>query len=257
MEEKTSESQQEIPTLLQTARRDRIYTTQEAASFAFGEQVALVFDDMISRSVPGYLDLQLLVASCAVKFYQEGKALYDLGCSTGTSLALIAKRLPQCSDIYGIDNSEAMLKQAKQKLSQLGVRSQIHLAQGTLQDVPFKESCFMTSNYTLQFLPQADRMPMLEKIFSALTPGGAFLISEKTLPSLPTADAQLMKELHEDFKRQNGYTESEVARKRESLTGVMCPIESNENIKQLKDVGFRTVFPVLQGYSFYSWLCIK
>lgn len=98
---------------------------------------------------------------------------------------------------------------------------------------------------------------MLQRIFSALIPGGAFLISEKTLPSLPAADAQLIKELHEDFKRQNGYTESEVARKRESLTGVMCPIESNENIKQLKDVGFHTVLPVLQGYSFYSWLCIK
>jgi len=257
MEEKNMEVGQEIPTLLQTARKDRIYTAQEAANFAFGEQVALVFDDMISRSVPGYLDLQLLVASCAVKFHSEGKAIYDLGCSTGTSLALIAKRLPHCSAIYGIDNSQAMLEQAEQKLSQLQVRSQIQLFHGSIQDISLEESCFITSNYTLQFLPPSERTSILQRIFSALLPGGAFLISEKTVPSLSATEVELIKELHEDFKQQNGYTASEVARKRESLTGVMCPIGSNENEQHLKAAGFHTVLPILQGYSFYSWLCLK
>ncbi|MCB0328737.1 MAG: methyltransferase domain-containing protein [Bdellovibrionales bacterium] len=250
-------TQSDIPALLNTARRDRIYVTKDAYSFAFGSDVAAVFDDMISRSVPCYLDLQLLVASSASRFFQPGTAIYDLGCSTGTSLALIAKRLPKVFDIYGIDNSKPMLLQAEKKLSDLKVLGQVILKRERLQDVEFRPASFITANYTFQFLPEVDREPMFEKVYSALVPGGAFILSEKTQPDVSAEHLELVKELHEDFKSQNGYSLSEVARKRESLRGVMRPIGERENISQLQNAGFQTIIPMIRGYSFISWLCIK
>lgn len=100
--------------LIQRAKRDQVYSTSEANAFAFGDDVAEVFDDMISRSVPGYLEIQLLMNSLVGRACSPGDTVYDLGCSTGTTLALIAKRFPQLNlNLVGIDSSRPMLERAE------------------------------------------------------------------------------------------------------------------------------------------------
>jgi tRNA (cmo5U34)-methyltransferase len=248
-------------TLLQATRQDRIYTTLEASAFAFGDSVAAVFDDMISRSVPYYLDLQLLSSSCAVKFYQPGTKIYDLGCSTATTLALIAKRLPSVKDLIGIDSSIPMLEKAEEKLKNLGVRDQISLLNRPLLDESnneafnFEPSSLIIANYTLQFLPFKDREKLLKNIFKCLVPGGALLVTEKTIPTKEAED--IIRNLHEDFKHQNGYSLSEIARKRDSLVGVMQPISEQENLDLFNSAGAKKTIEVMRGYSFVSWLCIN
>lgn len=243
--------------LLQTAQRDRIYTMQEASAFAFGEQVAEVFDDMISRSVPYYLDLQLLAVSSAVRFYTEGSAIYDLGCSTGTTLALIAKRFPESTPLFGVDSSKPMLDKAQEKLEKLKVLHQIQLICENVEDVIITTSSFVMANYTLQFIPITRRAAIVKKVYDSLVPGGAFLVSEKTIPNMPESESEIIKDLHEDFKLQNGYTSLEVARKRESLKGVMIPLTEETNTQMFQEAGFSSVIPVFRGYSFISWLCVK
>ena len=54
--------------------------------FTFNEQVAGVFDDMVSRSVPQYAEIQRMLAELTAYFATEGSNIYDLGCSTGTTL---------------------------------------------------------------------------------------------------------------------------------------------------------------------------
>lgn len=56
------------------------------SDFEFNEEVALVFDDMLIRSVPFYLEQQSLVANLASRFWIEGTKICDLGCSTGKTL---------------------------------------------------------------------------------------------------------------------------------------------------------------------------
>lgn len=242
--------------LLELARRDRIYATAESYSFAFGSEVAEVFDDMISRSVPYYLDLQLLSVSTAVKFYQENTALYDLGCATGTTLSLIAKRLPAASPLVGVDSSESMLEQANEKLGRLGVRSRVVLRNERLQSTQFLSASAVFCHYTLQFIKQSERPALLKKIYDALVPGGVLLISEKN--SDPEGEeGAVVRTLHEDFKSQNGYTASEIARKRESLSGVMLPFSEGENISMFQEAGFREVTCLMRGYQFCTWLCRK
>ncbi len=51
--------------------------------FEFNEEVTSVFDDMIKRSVPFYLESLKRQCQMTLRFYQPGTRIYDLGCSHG------------------------------------------------------------------------------------------------------------------------------------------------------------------------------
>ena len=59
--------------------------------FAFDEQVVHVFPNMISRSVPGYWEVNQKTAIWAKQFYQSGTVIYDLGASLGAFLGVLLK----------------------------------------------------------------------------------------------------------------------------------------------------------------------
>jgi len=242
---------------LDTASKDRIYLSKEAESFVFGKDVAGAFDDMAGRSIPNYFELQLLICNLAIRYYQSNSAIYDLGCSTATSLVVIHKALGGLVDrMIGIDSSLPMLEKAKEKLKRFGLTGKVDLRQARLQELNFEPSSFIFANYTLQFLPEQDRAGILNKVFNSLLPDGVFLLSEKVEIADPHEN-RIATELYEDFKRRNGYSDMEIAKKRESLKGVLLPLTEEKNLKLLSDAGFTTVVPVLRGYGFQSWLCIK
>ncbi|TPW09108.1 MAG: tRNA (cmo5U34)-methyltransferase, partial [Halothiobacillaceae bacterium] len=66
---------------------DRLYAhpRDTIPAFAFDEQVATVFDDMINRSVPGYRAVISLMGLFGEIFAQPNSTCYDLGCSLGAS----------------------------------------------------------------------------------------------------------------------------------------------------------------------------
>ncbi len=64
---------------------------ESITDFQFGEKVASVFDDMLERSVPFYREIQRMVADFAV----ENTNIYDLGCSTGTTMLFLNRHLSQ------------------------------------------------------------------------------------------------------------------------------------------------------------------
>ena len=65
-------------------KRDQVFmeTSALANDFTFNTEVAEVFDDMITRSVPFYLEQQSMIKEIAKKFWIPGTNIYDLGCST-------------------------------------------------------------------------------------------------------------------------------------------------------------------------------
>ena len=70
--------------------KDSIYSLQhsQASDFKFDSDVAGVFDDMVNRSVPFYEKIQRMTAELAADHCIEGSRIYDLGCSTGTSMSI-------------------------------------------------------------------------------------------------------------------------------------------------------------------------
>ena len=104
--------------------RDDVFqnTAARASDFKFDQRVAEVFDDMLARSVPFYVEQQSMIREIGRKFHIPGSDVYDLGCSTGTTFMHVHKALPADRKLkfIGLDNSQAMLDKAREKLARNG-----------------------------------------------------------------------------------------------------------------------------------------
>ena len=64
-------------------------------------------------------------------------------------------------------------------------------------------------------------------------------------------------DLYYDFKQRNGYSETEILRKREALENVLVPYTLEENIELFRRNGFDTCETFFQWYNFVGFLCVK
>ncbi|MCP4915222.1 MAG: carboxy-S-adenosyl-L-methionine synthase CmoA [Oligoflexia bacterium] len=232
-------------------KRDRI------TPFEFDQNVANAFDDMVSRSVPFYKEVHQLILDMCDRFYQSGN-IYDLGCSTATTICLISESLKnknRKAKYIGVDNSAPMLEKAKEKLQKHGIDS-IELIEGNIEDVEIKNADVVILNYTLQFLPLAEREKVLRNIYEGLNPGGIIILSEKLKSSKPHFE-ELITDLYYDFKRRNGYSELEISQKREALENVLIPLSPKQQIEMLRSAGFDKCDMLFRWYNFASYLGIK
>ena len=73
---------------MSASNRDEVFRekVEDVADFHFGEKVASVFDNMVERSVPFYAEMQRMIWELASDFAVPGTNVYDLGCSTGTTM---------------------------------------------------------------------------------------------------------------------------------------------------------------------------
>ena len=101
--------------------RDQIFAVpaERIADFDFGEKTAAVFDDMLERSVPFYDEMQRMIGELTADYAADGTAVYDLGCSTGTTILQVAENIPRERNVryIGVDSSPEMLEIARRKLS--------------------------------------------------------------------------------------------------------------------------------------------
>ena len=75
--------------------------------------------------------------------------------------------------------------------------------------------------YTLQFVKPRYRAQVLRHFHQSLAPrGGLLLLCEKIKDS---EHDELLTHLHHDFKRRNGYSELEIAQKRQAIEDVLIP----------------------------------
>jgi tRNA (cmo5U34)-methyltransferase len=225
--------------------RDVLFRKEATAhDFVFDSAVAAVFDDMVGRSVPFYAQQQQTMSELALQFVPAHDArICDLGCSTGTTLeAILSHRsCPPGLHALGVDNSVAMLEQARVKLDRFVRANRVTLIPADLDaqlDLPALNVALM--NWTLQFVRPIHREGLLRRIHAHLKPGGALLMAEKVLVEDPALNRMYI-DLYYRYKGAQGYTAEEIMRKRESLENVLVPYRVEENIDLLKRCGFATV----------------
>ena len=111
-------------------------------------------------------------------------------------------------------------------------------------------------NYTLQFLPIAERKRVLGRICAGLNKGGVFVLSEKVADD-DGAIEELLVDLHLGFKRRNAYSELEISRKRAALENVLIPESIDTHRERLQSAGFSHVGVWLRHYNFVSIVAIR
>ena len=233
---------------------DKVFTKPIKKQFEFDEEVAAVFDDMLERSVPFYKESQKITEFFALKNLNENGVLYDLGCSTASLLLNIHRSLDVNAELIGLDNSEAMLAQAKRKCEAYGAK--VDVLNADILDFDYKKADVIISNYTLQFIRPLVREELVKKIASSLKKEGVFIFSEKVISHHSKLNKDLI-ECYYDFKKEQGYSEYEIMQKREALENVLVPYSEEENIKMALNCGFSHCEVVFRWANFCSFIAIK
>src|SRR5512132_3766031 len=97
-----------------STNHDNIFSKpQKASDFKFGQTVVSVFDDMVVRSVPFYLEIQRMMTELAQDVATRGSNVYDLGCSKGNTLINLDKVLTPDINFIDINESDEMLKRCR------------------------------------------------------------------------------------------------------------------------------------------------
>ncbi len=240
------------------SQTDRYFATrrEHVLPFAFNSEVAEVFDDMVTRSVPLYRENQQMMVEFLSRLLVRGDRIYDLGCSTGAAMLKIASALRELDlSLVGIDHSGPMVEKARLKLRAFG-HAGIDVRAGDITSEPLEECGAVVMNYTLQFLPLNARLPLLRKIHGALRPGGALYLSEKIQADNPALQP-LLTDVYYAFKRHNGYSELEISQKREALENVLVPLDADAQRELLAEAGFHRVETVLRWGPFATFLALK
>jgi len=241
-----------------SSHKDEVYAKplDELEGFKFDAKVADVFENMITRSVPGYSLMLDLIGVLGERYAIPNTRCYDLGCSLGASTLKLRQHLPQSCHLLGIDSSSAMVERCRANVERDHSQASVEILEQKIQDTEFVSASVVVINFTLQFIPDNERLSILKKIANGMVEGGALILAEKIV--FADHEKQIfMTQLHHEFKKYQGYSDLEVAQKRASLENVLIPNTEEEHIQRLKEAGFSSAQVYIRCLNFVSILAVK
>jgi tRNA (cmo5U34)-methyltransferase len=244
------------------SRPDHLFAaaTQAISDFNFGEQTAEVFDDMLDRSIPMYRELQRMMQEIASEFSESGSNIYDLGCSTGITLNSLREGLVGAgkkASLIGIDYSQPMIERARHRFAHLDLSEQPRLIHADLNHgCMIDNASVVVLNLTLQFVRPLYRDTLVRQIADGLNDKGCLILVEKVLSEDSLLNRAFIK-FYYDMKRRNGYSDTEIAQKREALENVLIPYRITENVELLKRNGLAEVDVFFKWYNFAGIVAVK
>lgn len=234
----------EKPDTLFDEKKNRI------ADFTFNANVASVFDDMVNRSVPYYQEIQRMTCELAADFATPGSTLYDIGCSTATTMLALDPLIDPSVKFIGYDNSPDMLEKARQKITASATTRSIDLVAADVhQGLAIENASVITMLFTLQFVRPLHRERLVKSLYNGLNDQGCLIMVEK-LTCEHSMFNRLFIDHYYDYKRRVGYSENEISQKREALENVLIPYRFDENVTLLKEAGFTHVEQFFRWYNF-------
>jgi len=233
---------------------DKVFTRPITKQFEFDEDVAAVFDDMLERSIPFYKEVITLICNIICSHTKVDAKVVDLGCSTANTLLSLYKKSHKTYHLKGVDNATAMLHLARQKAYAYGAK--IELVEEDITQVILENEDVIIANYMLQFIRPLQRASFVQKIYDGLNEDGLFIFSEKIVFEDKVLNKQMI-DLYYDFKRTQGYSDFEIAQKREALENVLIPYTEEENRAMLRSVGFQTIETIFKWGNFATFIAKK
>lgn len=211
-----------------------------AGTWRFNEAVAQRFDQEARAHIPNY---ELVVQKCvdiATALYPDKAAarILDVGCATGYTLEQLL--CAGFTNVYGVDNSQAMLDHSK-------VAERLVLSDTVPAE--FGPYDLVLANWTLHFIEA--REEYLAGIFNSLNKGGTLVITEKMEMS-PLVYGQ-----YHHFKRTQGVSQDEVVRKEAAIQGVLTTRPLTWYLETLQKLGFKQTTVLDASYGFVTLVASK
>jgi tRNA (cmo5U34)-methyltransferase len=206
--------------------------------FSFAKHAA-DFDHHIGSSIRGYADLRADARSFSQYFIQKSSRVVDIGCSSGQFLRSVRdfnqKRYNSVRYV-GYDVEDGFSGSwRKYRQSNVGFRK----ADVRSTEDAFKNTSVVFSLFTLQFLPEKDRLPLVRRIYEGLNEGGAFILSEK-VQAKNAKFQEMLTFIYYDFKKKN-FSEQEILDKEQSIRDQMKLWSEYKIFEMLRSAGFAGV----------------
>jgi len=215
---------------------------KDAENFSFDNMED--FDSHINLSIPNYSFVAEQVKNLSNYFIEDNTNVYDLGTSTGSFLKSLDRR--DKVRYVGIDISENLLPKKDEY-------PDIRWECSDLLKYDYSDSSFITSLFTLQFLPLHQRKEVLRKISASLNHGGAFVSCEKVYSS--SAKFQdITNSLYYEHKRKH-FSAEEILNKELDLRKIMQLQSLEESIKDLESIGEVDIF--WRSFNFVGLIVVK
>jgi tRNA (cmo5U34)-methyltransferase len=237
----------------------------ETGRWEFDASVADAFEDMLAKSIPQYSVMRELVTKAAdwhidrAKFAGRRPGVLDLGASRGSALAPLVDRWGAGAHFTAVEVSPPMLAYLNERFAGMIEAEVVTVREHDLREglPPMRHApAVILSVLTLQFVPIEYRQRLLRECYEQLTPGGALIVVEKVLGEALETD-KLLVDLYYDMKRENGYTQEAVDRKRLALEGVLVPLTSDFNVHLLRSAGFDLVEQLWAYLNFRGWIAVR
>ncbi len=260
---------------------------QPEEKWEFNADVAAKFDDMLGRSIPGYVQMRDLCYDLGKQFITGYRpTVIDLGSSRGESVSsfIDSRDLDDVNYIL-TEVSQPMIDQIKARWEDRANVFAVNFDLRQRHDAIAKSFGYPTDMVreqwreakrygipelepaltrpslvqailTLIFVPINFRQNIIQGVHDALRPGGAFIMVEKVLGNTAQTQNMLVDAYHE-HKNRNGYSWESIERKRASLEGVQVPVRNEENIAMLRNAGFRHVEIFWAHLNFAGYIAIK
>ncbi len=149
------------------------------------------------------------------------------------------------------------MRNAAVKLAEEGIERALELRCGDLNEgVQIEDASLVMLILTLQFIRPLRRDRLITDIYRGLRPQGCLLLVEKVIGEESLFNRLFIKYYY-DLKRRNGYSDTEIAQKREALENVLIPYKLLENRELLLRTGFSAVDVFFKWYNFCGIVAVK
>ena len=149
-----------------------------------------------------------------------------------------------------------MLKKCRANVKKIRTHKKIEIRLEDIEKSSLENSSVVLMNWTLQFVEPNAREGLIEKIYRSLNEGGVLVLSEKISIHDQEQETTFFN-LHERFKRENGYSLLEIDQKRKAIEQVLKTETEEEHLQRLKRRGFKNIYKFFQDFNFASFLAIK
>ena len=195
------------------------------------EKMGAFFDNRLE----GYEEHQLTCVEGAEEFYpftagelpvMPGARTLDLGCGTGLELNYYFEKNPTAK-VTGIDLAPGMLAALKEKFA----GRDLELIQGSYFEVPFGKEVFdaAVSVESLHHFTQAEKLPLYQKLYKALKPGGYFVLTDYFAP---------FEELEVEYRREYLSLKEAQGIRDEEFYHYDTPLTLEHEVEVLREAGF-------------------
>jgi len=219
------------------------------------------FDAHIEMSIRGYSNLHDDVVSLSRYFVDNESSVYDIGSSTGKTIAAMLDQnysfAPKCHYI-GVeyaDGFEESMNNRVLELTTMFPQTNVSYVKDDIRNVAIENASLVTSIFTLQFMPRNARATVIDRIYGGLNEGGAFIFAEKTVAQNSRIQ-DMMTFTYYDYKRKS-FSESDIMTKEVTLRNMLKPNTWAELEEMILGAGFKSVQPFWQNFLFVGAIAIK